>query len=189
MILVRKFLLIALFGASCFSAGVTSVSAHELTEKQAEQVEKLKKSVPAAKEVLLRTDSTLKKLFDESAGYVIFPRVAKGGFIFGGAHGTGLVYAKGRLIGLASVTQATVGAQAGGQIYREAIFFESDEELKTFKEGRAEFSAQVTVIVAAEGSAAGARYSEGVLVVIDPIKGMMLEASVGGQKFTFTHID
>jgi len=163
--------------------------AQRAREKQAKEVALLKEEVPAAKEAMLRQDSSLKKLFDEAAGYVVFPTIAKGGFVFAGAHGKGLVYEEGKLVGLASVSQATIGAQIGGQVYREAIFFETRDALLSFKQSRVEISAQVAAVLAAEGAAAGAKYSEGVIIYTDPIKGLMAEASVSGQKFTFTAIE
>lgn len=162
--------------------------AKKAAEKQAREVALLKEKIPGAKEAMLRQDSTLKGLFDKAAGYVVFPNIGKGGFVFAGAHGKGLVYEDGRLVGLASMSQATVGAQIGGQVYREAIFFETNDALLSFKQSRVEFSANVAAVAAAEGAAAGARYSEGVIVYIDPIKGLMAEASVGGQKFSYTPI-
>lgn len=158
-------------------------------EKQAREVALLKKKVPGAKAAMLSRDSTLKKVLDSCVGYAVFPNIGKGGFIFGGAHGKGLVYERGRLVGLASVSQATVGAQIGGQVYREIIFFETKEALDAFKASKVELSAQATAIIAAEGAAADAKYTEGVLVYTDPIKGLMAEASVGGQKFNFTPIE
>ena len=50
-------------------------------------------------------DPGLAKLFDESAGYVVFPTVAKGGLGIGGARGKGYVYQHGRLIGNSTLTQ------------------------------------------------------------------------------------
>ena len=44
-------------------------------------------------------DPGLAKVFDGSAGYVVFPTVAKGGLGIGGARGKGYVYQHGRLIG------------------------------------------------------------------------------------------
>lgn len=158
-------------------------------EKLERERAELEKKVPPAIDAMLRRDSTLKKLFDGSAGYVVFPRIGKGGFVFAGAHGKGLVYEHGRLIGMASVSQATVGAQIGGQVYREVIFFETEDALLAFKQSSVEFSAQATAIAAAEGAAAAARYSEGVIVYTDPIKGLMAEASIGGQKFSFKPLD
>lgn len=158
-------------------------------EKQAKELAVLQEKVPGAIDALLRRDSTLQKLFDSSAGYVVFPNIGKAGFVFGGAHGKGLVYEDGRLVGIAAMTQATVGAQIGGQVYREVIFFETRDALLTFKQSRVELSAQATAVAAAEGAAADARYSEGVIIYTDPIKGLMAEASVGGQKFRFTPLD
>ncbi len=158
-------------------------------EKQAKEVALLQEKVPAAIEAMVKRDSTLQKFFDSSAGYVVFPNIGKGGFVFGGAHGKGLVYEGGSLVGLASLSQATVGAQIGGQVYREVIFFETKDTLLAFKQSKVELSAQATAVAAAEGAAADARYSEGVIIYTDPIKGLMAEASVGGQKFSFTPIE
>jgi lipid-binding SYLF domain-containing protein len=41
----------------------------------------------------LKTDPTIQKFFDESAGYAVFPDVGKGGFVVGGARGKGLTRA------------------------------------------------------------------------------------------------
>ncbi len=163
--------------------------ADKAREKQAKDVAVLEEKVPPAIDALVRRDSTLQRLFDGSAGYVVFPHIGKAGFVFGGAHGKGLVYEDGQLVGLASMTQATVGAQIGGQVYREVIFFETKDALLTFKQSRVELSAQATAVAAAEGAAADARYSEGVIIYTDPIKGLMAEASVGGQKFRYTPLD
>ena len=163
--------------------------AQRIKEKQAREVTELKEKVPVAIRAMLRQDSTLQRLLDGSAGYVVFPSIGKGGFVFAGAHGKGLVYEDGELVGLASVSQATVGAQIGGQVYREVIFFETRDALLAFKQSNVELSAQVAAIAAAEGAAASARYSEGVIIYTDPIKGLMAEASVGGQKFSYTPLD
>src|SRR5690348_8205421 len=61
------------------------------------------------------------KFFSRSYGYAIFPDVGKAGFIVGGEHGDGKVYEKGKLAGTASLTQVSVGAQAGAKAYSEII--------------------------------------------------------------------
>jgi hypothetical protein len=48
-----------------------------------------------------------------------------------------------------------------------------------------EFSAGVSAAVAREGAAANAKYREGVLIFIQVKGGLMLEASVGGQRFNY----
>lgn len=130
-------------------------------------------------------DEHMAGLFESAAGYVVFPKVAKGGLGLGGARGKGQVFDAGRLVGEARLTQFTVGLQAGGQVYSEVIFFENSEALEDFKEGDFEFSAQVSAVAAAEGASKNAKYEHGVLIFTLAGKGLMLEASVGGQKFDF----
>src|SRR6185369_11718098 len=133
----------------------------------------------------LKTDSTLQTFLDKSAGYVIFPDVGKGGFIVGGAHGKGLVYQKTKLIGQATLTQASIGAQAGGQTFAELILFETPSALEDFKAGKFEMSAEVSAVAAAEGASKAADYKRGVAVFTLAKKGLMVSASIGGQKFKY----
>jgi lipid-binding SYLF domain-containing protein len=152
---------------------------------QALDQKKLRDDVQIAVESFQAADSGLKKLFTNAAGYVVFPNVGKGGFVFGGAHGNGLAFEKGKLIGQASLSQITVGAQIGGQEFAEVIFFETTNALGRFKESNLQMSVQVSAVAAAEGVSANAKYVEGVLVFTRVKQGLMAEASVGGQKFTF----
>ncbi len=146
---------------------------------------KLAREVAEAIERFQKTDSTLAPLFQSAAGYAVFPRVSKGGLVFGGARGDGLVYEAGRVVGTVRLTQATFGAQIGGQVFREVIFFETPGALENFKQSKTEMSAQVSAVAAAEGVARNAKYVDGVLVFTQPLKGLMAEASIGGQKFAF----
>lgn len=132
-----------------------------------------------------RADSSLASYFDTAKGYVVFPEITKGGLVFGGARGHGQVYAGGVLIGDAELTQVTFGAQIGGQVYSEVIFFENDRALEDFKASKLKMSAQVSAIAAAEGVAEHAKYHDGVVIFTLARQGLMGEASVGGQKFTF----
>ena len=133
----------------------------------------------------LKADSTLQTFLNNSAGYAVFPSVGKGGFIVGGAHGKGLVYQKNNLIGQATLTQASVGAQVGGQSFSEIIFFETPAALEDFKSGKFEMSAEAGAVAVKEGASAAAAYKQGVAVFTLPKKGLMVSASVGGQKFKF----
>ncbi len=128
----------------------------------------------------------MKKFFDQSAGYVVFPAIGKGGFVVGAAHGKGVVFENGKIIGEASVTQVTIGAQIGGQVLREIVFFETKEALARFKESRTTISAQISAVAAAEGAGEKACYEENFAVFTRPKEGLMAEASIGGQKFKFT---
>jgi lipid-binding SYLF domain-containing protein len=115
--------------------------------------------------------------------------VGKGGLGVGGALGNGAVYEKGKLIGMAKLTQLNIGFQAGGQAYREVIFFENEEVLNNFKEDKVQLSAQASAVVANQGAAANAKYKNGVMVFTHVKGGLMYEASVGGQKFNFRELE
>ena len=81
--------------------------------------------------------------FNNSYGYAVFPSVGKGGLVVGGAHGTGRVYAQGKHIGDTSMTQVSVGLQAGGEAFRQIIFFENNGALDQCTIEDFEFGADV----------------------------------------------
>ena len=141
--------------------------------------------VLAAIAAFKRDDPGLERFFAGSVGYAVFPGVGKGAIGIGGAHGTGEVFAGGRVIGTTSLTQVTIGLQLGGQAYREVIFFETPAALESLTRGHLQLSAQVSAVAAAEGAAATAKYRDGVAVFTRAKGGLMYEASVGGQKFSF----
>jgi len=144
--------------------------------------------------------------FSTAYGYAVFPTIGKGGLIVGGAHGTGHVYEKGKYIGNTSVTQISVGFQAGGQAYSQIVFFEDKRALDEFTNGNFEFEAGVSAvaITAAAGGTAGttgasatasggkkdattvgSSYYKGMAVFTIVKGGAMYQATVAGQKFTF----
>jgi lipid-binding SYLF domain-containing protein len=144
--------------------------------------------------------------FDSCYGYAVFPTIGKGGLIVGGAHGKGHVYEKGKFIGNTSMTQLSVGFQAGGQAYSQMIFFEDKRALEEFTNGNFEFEAGVSAvaITAAAGGTAGttgasagasggkkdattvgSAYYKGMAVFTIVKGGAMYQATVAGQKFTF----
>jgi len=139
----------------------------------------------SAKAAFIKTDESMNSLFNNSYGYAIFPNVGKGAAIIGGAGGNGGVFEKGKKIGTAKMVQISAGAQVGGQAYREVIFFENKDALDRFKDNKLEFSGQVSAVAAKAGASAAAKYREGVAVFTQEIGGLMLEASLGGQKFTY----
>ena len=92
-----------------------------------------------AKVEFIKTDAKMADLFGKAYGYVIFPNVGKGALGVGGAAGNGVAYEQGAIAGAAKMTQVTIGFQAGGQAYREVIFFESKADMDRFKENKFEF--------------------------------------------------
>lgn len=134
-------------------------------------------------------DPDIKRFFDNSYGYAVFPTVAKGAAGVGGANGKGIVYEQGEAVGYATVSQATIGLQLGGQTYREVIFFKDRVDFVQFRQGNFEFDAQASAVAATAGASADADYDKGVAIFTMARGGLMYEASIGGQKFTFATLN
>ncbi len=132
-----------------------------------------------------RADPGIEKFFATAYGYAVFPSVGKGAMGIGGAHGKGYVYQRGRLIGRSTLTQVTIGLQLGGQAYREVIFFKDKTALDQFTRGNFALSAQATAVALKAGVSANLAYNGGVAIVTMAKGGLMYEASVGGQKFSY----
>lgn len=131
-------------------------------------------------------DHGIQKFFDTSYGYAVFPKVYKGAFWVGGAYGKGQVYRQSQMTGYSSMSQATLGFSFGGEYFREIVFFSTKKEYDEFCSDEFAFSAQVTAVAVTEGAALKANYENGVVVFIIAQKGLMVDVSVGGQKFEFT---
>lgn len=137
----------------------------------------------------IEKDPDMKEWFNSSYGYVVFPNVGKAGFGIGGAHGNGLVYEDGKLVGKAELKEVTVGLQLGGQSFVEVIFFKDKTAFDDFTRGNFEFGAQVSAVALTAGASADLAYNGGVAVMTMAKGGLMYEASVGGQKFEYESID
>jgi lipid-binding SYLF domain-containing protein len=146
------------------------------------------------------------KFFDNSYGYAVFPTIAKGGLGVGAAHGKGRVYEQGKYVGDTSMTQVSVGLQAGGQAYSQIVFFQDKNSFDEFTSGNFEFGAGVNAVAiksgvsasaGSTGTSAGASgagtgdasttgaYRKGMAVFTVAKGGLMYEASVAGQKFSY----
>jgi len=145
--------------------------------------------------------------FAKSYAYAVFPTIGSGALIVGGAHGKGRVYVHGAHSGDASVTQVSLGFQAGGKAYSEIIFFEDKRALDEFESGNFEFGADASVVAVTAGANAGAAtngvsagasagqndsttrgssYQKGMAVFTVAKGGLMYSASIAGQKFSYT---
>ena len=143
-------------------------------------------------------DPSMEWFFDNAWGYAVYPTVGTGALIVGGAHGTGLVYknitisalmhpyqAKGKIVGRSTLSQGTIGLQAGGQAYSEIIFFKDKAAFDSFKNGKLKLARQASAIAVTAGASADAAYDGGVAVFTMGKGGLMLQAAIGGQEITF----
>ena len=145
--------------------------------------------------------------FKNAYGYAVLPTVGKGGIGVGGAYGKGQVYREGKVTGTVSLFKATIGFQLGGQAFSEIIFFQDKRAFDEFTSGQFELDAAASAVAitagaqgkaGTEGATAGAsagpatgvqaetKYRKGMAIFIHTKGGLMYEAAIGGQKFTYT---
>ena len=125
------------------------------------------------------------KWFDTAYAYAVFPKVGKGGIGIGGAHGKGIVIRGDKTVANSSLSQLTIGFQLGGQVYSQFIMFKDSTAFDHFARGNFEMGAQVSAVAITLGASADADYDGGVAVFTIAEGGLMYEATVGGQKFTY----
>jgi lipid-binding SYLF domain-containing protein len=145
--------------------------------------------------------------FKTAYGYALFPTIGKGGIGIGGSYGKGRVFVNTKHVGNSSMTQLTLGLQLGGQAFSQIIFFENAQAFEDFASGNFEFSAQATAVVITAGASAEANtgggmsagasggrndattahggYRKGMAIFTIAKGGLMYEAVLGGQKFTY----
>ncbi len=149
----------------------------------------------------LRAQPATQPFFHNAYGYAFFPSIGKGAAGVGGAYGKGHVHVGKVVTGSVSLVQLSVGFQLGGQVYSEIIFFENKAAYDQFTGEGFELNAQASAVAIAVGANAQAgstgasanaadaqskaAYVNGMAIFTMAKGGLMYEASVGGQKFTF----
>jgi lipid-binding SYLF domain-containing protein len=148
----------------------------------------------------------VKHYFDKAYGYAVFPTVGKGGLGIGGAYGKGQVYRGGKVTGITKLVKVSIGLQAGGQAFSQVIFFQDKRAYDEFTSGQFAFDAQASAVAitagvqgqagstgvtagASAGPKTGAhaetKYHKGMAIFVHTKGGLMYEAAVAGQKFSF----
>jgi lipid-binding SYLF domain-containing protein len=186
--IMNKFITAVLLMFFTFSSSIADDAKTEALEDELAITEFLKS--PVASE------------FHKSAyGYAVFPTIGKGGFGIGAAHGSGRVYVGGKKTGDVTMTQVSFGLQAGGQAYRQVIYFQDKRAFDEFTSGEFEFGAQAEAIAltASAGASAGtegtsasanktqaeSKYHKGMIVFTMGKGGLMYQAALGGQKYNY----
>ncbi len=150
-----------------------------------EEEDALFEKAQASRQEWNKVDPQFEAFAKKGYGYAFFPDITKGGLLFGGARGQGVVYEKGQHIGYADLTQMSVGFQAGLQDYGQLIVFENQAAMDKFKRNEIDFGANASAVYLDKGAAMGAQFVDGVAVFVRPTRGAMAEASLDGQQITY----
>jgi lipid-binding SYLF domain-containing protein len=175
-----KYILLFVYGITVLSSAGCSTYPQSLEARRV-----LRAEVNETVAIFKKTDPEIQKYFDTSYGYAVFPKVYKGAFWVGGAHGKGEVYEEERMAGYSSLSQATLGFSFGGEFFREIVFFIDKSHFEEFIAEEYTFSAQVTGVALTAGVAAKADYEAGKAVFLIAETGLMVDVSLGGQKFDY----
>ena len=136
--------------------------------------------------------------FNNCYAYAVFPTIGEGGFIVGAARGKGHVYVHDRLVGDTTMTQLSIGLQAGGEAYSEIIFFQDKRDLDEFESGASAVAITASASASvgtdrlsseASGQATDAitngNYQTGMAVFTIAKGGLMYAADIAGEKFSY----
>jgi lipid-binding SYLF domain-containing protein len=145
----------------------------------------LEASAEATLETMKARDPGLSPILADATGYAVFPDIAKGGVLAGGAHGFGVVYERGKPVGIAELNQASIGAQLGAETFSEVIVFRDERELNRLEAGNFDLGAGASAVFVKAGAAREARFERGVAVFVLPRRGLMVDLSVHGQQIDF----
>ena len=131
--------------------------------------------------------------------------MGEGAFVVGGAGGKGGVFVHGRQVGEATLAQVSVGFQAGGKAFSEIIFFKDKSALDDFqvgslrvrcgrerhgdhrlrRSGGRHYRRAIRRERREEGCGDAGRYYKGMAVFTIAKGGLMYQAAIAGQKFTY----
>jgi lipid-binding SYLF domain-containing protein len=127
----------------------------------------------------------LEAYFESAYAWAIYPAVTKVAWIVGGAHGSGIAFRDGEAVGRTTLTQGSIGFQFGGEAFSEILFFQNEKAFQRFTSGKLEFGAKASATLITEGASADLAYERGVAVFTRSKGGLMVDASLSGQKFSY----
>ena len=146
--------------------------------------ETLQMKVQTALHELNGKDPGLGGFLAGAEGYVVFPEIAKAGVGVGGAFGRGILFVHGQQVGYVKLTQASIGAQLGGQTITELIVFRDRIAVDRLRAGTFELGATAEAVMLTAGAGAWLRFADGVAVFALQ-RGAMYELSVSGQQISY----
>ena len=148
----------------------------------------LNKSAQAALNSLYAKNAGAKAIGKDAVAVLVFPEVVKAGLGVGGQFGEGVLFRGGKPVAYYNTAGASMGLQAGAQKYGYAMFFLSEETLKTLDKAEGfEVGVGPSVVVADQGMAKATTTTtvkDKVYAFIFDQKGAMAALGIQGNKIT-----
>jgi len=160
-------------------------------EATAAKAAKIDSEVNAAIEQLLASNPGAKAIAGEALSTLVFPRIVKGGFIFGGQFGDGALRRAGRTAGYYRSVAASYGLQAGVQTFGYALFFMNQAALSYFEKSDGwEIGVGPSIVILDAGMASSITTTTArsdVYAVFFDQKGLMAGIGLQGTKILRIH--
>jgi lipid-binding SYLF domain-containing protein len=148
----------------------------------------LNREAQAALNALYAKNPGAKAIAKDAVAILVFPSVIKAGLGVGGQYGEGVLYRGGKAVAYYNTAGASVGMQAGGQKYGYAMFFLSEETLKSLDKAEGfEVGVGPSVVVADQGlakSTTTTTVKDKIYAFIFDQKGAMYALGIQGNKIT-----
>ncbi|HZR82960.1 MAG TPA: YSC84-related protein [Candidatus Binatia bacterium] len=148
----------------------------------------LQRNASRALQDLYASNADAKDLGKRARAVLVFPKIIKAGFMFGGQMGEGVLFKKGKPAGYYSSFAASYGFQAGLQWFGYALFFMNDSALSYLdKSDGWEIGSGPSVVVVEKGygkSFTSTTLTQDVYAFIFSQKGLMGGMGLQGSKIT-----
>jgi lipid-binding SYLF domain-containing protein len=148
----------------------------------------LNKEAQAALNSLYAKNPGAKAIGKDAVAILVFPSVVKAGLGVGGQFGEGVLFKGGKAAAYYNTAGASVGLQAGAQKYGYAMFFLSEETLKSLDKTEGfEVGVGPSVVVADQGlakSTTTTTVKSNIYAFIFDQKGAMAALGIQGNKIT-----
>lgn len=174
MSITRTIALVAAVCAGCATAPATRAEKHNLQE-----------SADATLTEMMARDHAIRNVTDQAVAYAVFPSIAKGGALIGGAYGQGILYEHGVATGYVSVQQASIGAELGGKSFAELLILRNADDVAAVKAGNFTAGADLGVTVLKESAETSATLDRSTSIFVLPHGGLMVDVSVNGQQLKY----
>lgn len=142
----------------------------------------------AALAKLYKNTSGAKALADKAVAVLIFPSIAKGGFIIAGQFGDGALQRKGKSVAYYRSLAASYGFQAGAQAFGYVLFFMDEESVKYLDNSAGfELGSGPSLVVLDSGfgkNLSTTTIKKGIYAFIFDQKGLMGGVGIQGTKIT-----
>jgi lipid-binding SYLF domain-containing protein len=149
---------------------------------------KLEREARHALADLYAENAAARLMRDKARAILVFPRMVKAGFLFGGQIGEGALLRNGRAAGYYNSVAASYGFQAGAQVFGYALFFMTDSALEYLNKSQGfEVGVGPSVVVLNAGMAksmTSTTLTQGVYALIFNQKGLMAGVGIQGSKIT-----